>query len=93
MLNKGIKFLIENKLKALMKKLFKKDRSLYNAIMNKIEEILTCKEVNHYKNLSKPLQNFKRVRIKRSFVLTFKYIESEDKVIFYKFGHHDDIYS
>ena len=85
-------FLIEEDLKKTLSKIFKKDKVLYNTIMKKIEEILTCEDVNHYKNLRKPLQDFKRVHIKSSFVLTFKYISSEDKVVFYKLGHHDDIY-
>ena len=85
-------FSIERKLEKLLSKIFKKDKIMYNAIMKKIEEVLACDDVDHYKNLKKPLQAFKRVHVKSSFVLTFKYIPSEDKVVFYKFGHHDDIY-
>ncbi|HOI18655.1 MAG TPA: addiction module toxin RelE [Candidatus Woesearchaeota archaeon] len=85
-------FSIEEDLKKNLSKISKKDKILYNAIMKKIEEILTCEDVNHYKNLKKPLQDFKRVHVKSSFVLTFKYIESEDKVVFYRLKHHDDIY-
>lgn len=86
-------FSIEEDLRKNLSKISKKDKILYNAIMNKIEEILTCEDVNHYKNLKKPLQDFKRVHVKSSFVLTFKYIESEDKVVFYRLKHHDDIYN
>ena len=85
-------FSIEEDLKKNLSKISKKDKILYNAIMKKIEEILTCEDVNHYKNLKKPLQDFKRVHVKSSFVLIFKYIESEDKVVFYRLKHHDDIY-
>jgi YafQ family addiction module toxin component len=85
-------FSIEEDLRRNLSKISKKDKIFYNAIMKKIEEILTCEDVNHYKNLKKPLQDFKRVHVKSSFVLTFKYIESEDKVIFYRLKHHDDIY-
>jgi len=85
-------FSIEEGLKKTLKKLHKKDKDTYEAIMGKIDEIITCKDVNHYKNLRSPLQHLKRVHIKGSFVLTFKYIESEDKVIFYDFDHHDNIY-
>lgn len=60
--------------------------------MGKINEIATCDDVNHYKNLRNPLQHLKRVHIMSSFVLTFRYIESEDKIIFYDFDHHDNIY-
>ena len=86
-------FLIEDNLKILLKKLSKKDNSLYNVVMKKFEEILECEDVDHYKNLRKPLQYLKRVHIKKSFVLTFKYIKKKDLVIFYKFAHHDDIYN
>ena len=85
-------FSIEVSLNKNLSKIFKKDRSMYDTIMKKIEKILTCDDINHYKNLKKPLQDFKRVHIKSSFVLTFKHIESGDKVVFYNFGHHDDIY-
>lgn len=86
-------FSIEEKLKKILSKIFKKDKVMYDAIMKKIEEILTCDDVEHYKNLKNPLQDFKRVHVKSSFVLIFKYIESENKIIFYKFKHHDNIYS
>ena len=86
-------FFIEKNLNKTLRKLFKKDKALYEAIMKKFDEILTCDDVNHYKNLRKPLQHLKRVHIKGPFILTFKYIESEDKVIFYDFDHHDNIYS
>ena len=84
------KFNIENKLEKLLKKLSKKDKETYISVMNKIQEILAIKSVNHYKNLRKPLQEFKRVHIKGSFVLIFK--EKGDKIIFYDLDHHDNIY-
>jgi len=85
-------FSIEEDLKKNLSKISKKDKILCNAIMKKIVEILNCEYVSHYTNLKKPLQDFKRVHVKSSFVLTFKYIESEDKVVFYRLKHHDDIY-
>lgn len=86
------KFSVEEKLRRSMGKLSKKDPSMFNGLIEKIDEILKCENVNHYKNLRKPLQHLKRVHIKGSFVLTFKYLESEDKVVFYDFDHHDRIY-
>lgn len=83
---------IKPSLKKILKKVSKKDKSAYEQILKKIEEIINSQDVNHYKNLKRPLQEFKRVRIKASFVLTFKYVESEDKIVFYHFGHHDDVY-
>ena len=55
-----------------------------------MQEILTCSDVNHYKNLRKPLQNYKRVHVRSSFVLIFRY--ENDKVVFCDIDHHDKIY-
>jgi len=85
-------FSIEDSLKKTLIKISKKDKIMYEAVMDKMNEILTCEDVNHYKNLRKPLQEFKRVHIKSSFVLMFKYIPSEDKIIFFDLDHHDRIY-
>jgi len=85
-------FEIEEKLHKILKKLFKKDRLKYEIIWKKINEILTIPDVEHYKNLRAPLQDFKRVHIDKSFVLIFKYDKSIDEVRFYDFDHHDKIY-
>lgn len=82
-------FLIEKGLKRKLKKIVK---PLYNSTIKKFEDILNSKDIDHYKNLKKPLQNFKRVHIKGSFVLIFKYLEQEDKILFYELDHHDNIY-
>lgn len=86
------KFSIEDSLKKTISKLSKRDKSMYEALMGKISEVLSCPDVNHYKNLRKPLEDYKRVHIKGPFVLLFKYLPSEDKVLFYDFDHHDNIY-
>ena len=83
------KFLIEEKLEI---KLNKKDKVMYEASINKIQEILTCTDVHHYKNLRSPMQEFKRVHIKGSFVLIFKYNPNEDAILFYDLDHHNKIY-
>ena len=85
-------FDIEEKLKKILSKIEKKDRVLYEAVMKKMEEILTCNDVNHYKNLRTPMQEFKRVHIKSSFVLIFRYHVENNKVIFFNLDHHDSIY-
>lgn len=86
------KFSVEDDLRKTMGKLSKKDPSMFKCLIEKINEILNSENINHYKNLRSPLQYLKRVHIKSSFVLTFRYIESEDKIIFYDFDHHDRIY-
>jgi YafQ family addiction module toxin component len=85
-------FLIEEKLEKELEKSAKRDKVLYEAIIKKMEEILNCPDINHYKNLKTPLQEFKRVHVRSSFVLLFKYNISEDKIIFYDLDHHDYIY-
>lgn len=71
-------------------KIFKKNRSLYERIMKKAEEII--KNPQHYKNLRKPLQHWKEVHIDKHFVLTFSVDENLKKVIFEDFDHHDKIF-
>jgi len=84
------KIIIEEKLKKTLSKLASKDKITYESVLKKIEEITNIQDVNHYKNLRKPLQEFKRVHINKSFVLIFKC--QENTVILYDFDHHDKIY-
>ena len=86
------KFSVEDSLRKIMNKLSKKDPSMFKDLLEKIDEIVNSENIDHYKNLRKPLQHLKRVHIKDPFILTFRYIESEDKVLFYDFDHHDRIY-
>ncbi|OIO64974.1 hypothetical protein AUJ68_04355 [Candidatus Woesearchaeota archaeon CG1_02_57_44] len=79
-------------LKKTVAKLCKRDKARYDALLRKIEEIIACEDLEHYKNLRKPLQHLKRVHIDTHFVLTFRYEKAEDKITFYDFAHHDDIY-
>ncbi|MGV8150579.1 MAG: addiction module toxin RelE [Candidatus Woesearchaeota archaeon] len=87
------KFAIEDGLKKTLIKLLKKDKVTYEILMKKIEEIISTNDVSHYKNLRVPLQDFKRVHVRGPFILTFKYVNSEDKIYFYDFDHHDYIYN
>ncbi len=86
------KYEIKLPLAKTLNKIKKKDRSAYEQILRKIEEIITCTDVNHYKNMRAPLDDYKRVHIKDSFVLLFKYIKNEEKIIFCVFDHHDKVY-
>ncbi|MFA6462279.1 MAG: addiction module toxin RelE [Candidatus Woesearchaeota archaeon] len=85
-------FQIEEKLEKELTKISKKNPVMHEIIFKKMREILDCPDVNHYKNLRSPLQEFKRVHIKGSSVLIFKYLPSEDKILFYDIDHHDVIY-
>ena len=73
------------------KKLHKLDvKNLYNTL-NKVLEILQSKNIDHYKNLRKPLQKYKRVHVNSSYVILF-YDEKKKKIIFVDYEHHDKIY-
>jgi len=87
------KYEIRHSLRKVLKKISKKDKPAFEQVIKKIEEIISCNDLGHYKNLKSPLQEFKRVHIKTSFVLVFKYLKSENKIIFYDFDHHDNIYN
>ena len=87
------KYEVRHSLKKVLKKISKKDKVAFEQVMGKIKEIISCKDIGHYKNLRAPLPEFKRVHIKTSFVLVFKCLKSEDKIIFYDFDHHDSIYN
>ncbi len=79
-------------LQGILKKLSKKDRQLYERVLNKIEEIINSEDVEHYKNLRYDMADRKRVHIGH-FVLVFKFTKEEKKIKFVDFDHHDKIYS
>ena len=74
-----------------LNKLSKKDKILYWQILGKIDEIITSANVEHYKNLRHDMKDQKRVHIGH-FVLVFRFMKSENKIIFDDFDHHDNIY-
>ena len=78
-------------LKEVMRKLSKKDKSLYEQLLKKIDEIIKCYDAEHYKNLRYNMKDSKRVQIGH-FVLVFSFIKSENKIKFLDFDHHDVIY-
>lgn len=73
-----------------LSKLSKKDKVQFEAILKKIDEIKNSEDISRYKNLKRPMQNYKRVHIHSSFVLLFK--KEEDKIIFRYYDHHDNVY-
>jgi len=75
----------------LMKKLSKKDKSLYEKLLNKINEIKNSYNVGHYKNLRHDMKNSKRAHIGH-FVLIFQHNKNTNTINFDDFNHHDRIY-
>ena len=82
-------FEYSDKLVKVLKKLFKKDRSKYESIIKKIEEVVNSSDLSYYKNLRYNLKDTKRVHI-GSFVLIFRVIG--DVIYFDDIDHHDNIY-
>ena len=78
----------------ILNKLSKKDRVAYEAVMNKVEEIIKASpiEIEHYKNLKYDLKFEKRVHIASHFVLVFSYDKTNDFISFLDYDHHDNIY-
>ena len=77
-------------LQKTLNKLSKKDKNLYEAVMNKIDEII--QNPHHYKPLRYDLAGERRVHIMKSFVLKFEIHEDRKAVEFFFFGHHDEAY-
>ena len=75
----------------ILKKLFKKDKLTYKRVLKKIKEVSNSGDIEHYKNLKKPLQHLKRVQIGEK-VLVFKYDKTNQLISFEDFDHHDKIY-
>ena len=82
----------ENKplFKKILKKLYKKNKTTYERVIAKIQEIINS-DVEHYKNLRHDLKDFKRVQIGEK-VLVFKFEKNKNLIAFEDFDHHDKIY-
>ncbi len=72
-------------------KLQKKDKKLYENLLNKMEEIRNNADVDHYKNLRYNLKEYKRAHLGH-FVLVFKFDKMNNLILFSDFDHHDNIY-
>ncbi|MBU3912561.1 MAG: addiction module toxin RelE [Nanoarchaeota archaeon] len=76
----------------ILEKLLRKDKSTYEQVMKKIEEVINSQNVEHYKNLKYNMKECKRVHI-GSFVLVFKFNKPINLIEFDDFEHHDNIYA
>ena len=86
------KFYFEKKFRKKLSIFFKKDKRRYKITMKKIEEITVSEKIDHYKNLRKPLQDYKRIKISAHFVILFKYEKGKDSIYFFDLDHRDNIY-
>ncbi|MBS3090451.1 addiction module toxin RelE [Candidatus Pacearchaeota archaeon] len=70
----------------VLAKLQKKDKQLYENLLNKMNEILNILDIEHYKNLHYDLKEYKRVHVGH-FVLVFKYDKPNDLIFLDDFDH------
>ncbi len=87
-------FDLSDELKAVLRKLSKKDLKRVLIVNKKIKEVINNDEdsVDRYKNLKHGLKEYKRVHIDKSFVLVFKVDKPRNHILFDRMAHHDDIY-
>ncbi len=85
-------FEIKHPLQKILRKLSKKDKAAYEAVIKKIEEIVTAPDVEHYKNLRYDLKDKKRVHVASSFILVFSHDKKRNFISFLDYDHHDNIY-
>ena len=84
-------FHVSEHLLKTLKKLAKKDKLMYNQVLNKIDEIVHSEDVEHYKNLRYTMKDLKSVHI-GSFVLIFQFDKKNNMINFDDFDHHDNVY-
>ena len=82
---------VKPNLQKILEKILKKDKSLYEQVIKKINEIINSYDIEHYKNLRYDLKDLKRVHIGH-FVLVFHFDRIENIISFDDFDHHDNIY-
>jgi len=83
---------IKPNLQKILNKLSKKDKSLYEQVIKKIEEVINSYDIEHYKNLRYNMKDSKRVHIGH-FVLVFNFDKNKNLISFEDFDHHDVIYN
>ena len=84
-------FKVSDNLQDILKKLSKKDKSLHEQVLRKMNEIIHSTDIEHYKNLRYNMKDSKRVHLGH-FVLVFQFDKANNIVNFDDFDHHDNIY-
>ncbi len=85
------RFKLSEHLQDILKRLSRKDNQLYERVLAKINEVIYCYDIEHYKNLRYNLKDSKRVHVGH-FVLVFQYNKGDNEILFDDFDHHDTIY-
>ena len=81
-------------LRETLEKIRKKHKSLYEATLKKMDEIISrdIKTIDFYKNLRNNLSDSKRVHVLKHYVLFFKVYKENNLIYFQKLRHHDEAY-
>ena len=82
---------IKPHLKKVLEKLSKKDKSMFEQVLKKIDENIKSESIDRYKNLRHDMKDSKRVHIGH-FVLVFSFDRAQNLVSFEDYDHHDAIY-
>ena len=87
-------FDISDELKALIRKMSKKDNVRTTILNKKIKEIINNDKdsIDRYKNCRYGLKEYKRVHIDKSFVLLFRIYKEKNMIYFWRLKHHDEVY-
>ncbi len=90
----SFKYELSEEFEKTLKKLNKKHKPLYIAIIKKIGEIISRNNnsIDFYKNLRNDLSEFKIVHVLKHYVIFFKVYKKENKIYFQKIRHHAEAY-
>lgn len=77
-----------------LKKLSKKDKVLTIIFRKKLREVISNNKltIDRYKNLKKPLQDFKRIHLTDNFILLFQVSKKDNHIMFTYIKHWDRAY-
>ena len=83
-----------DELKDTLEKISKKHKPLYEAVLKKMDEIISRdhQTIDYYKNLRNDLSDFKRVHVLKHYILFFKVYKEKNLIYFQKLRHHDEAY-
>ena len=87
-------FTISKRLSKKIAKLEKKDKVLARIFKRKILEVIRHDEktINTYKNLKKPMNEFKRIHLTDNMILLFKVYPERKYIIFADISHRKKVY-
>ena len=88
------KFNISDSLMKKLEKLNKKDKVLVQNFKKKVKKVINknSKSINSYKNLKRPLQNYKGIHLSDKFILLFQVDVKNNFILFLDIKHWNKAY-